>query len=154
MNVMKNSLSDKTTTIADLRKHIQAFRSKRGWIKEDPKDLALSLILEASELLEHFQWLTGDEVATNAKIKEAISEEMSDVLWWLINLGTRLNIDIASAFERKLAKNAIKYPEKLFSPKMTEKEQTREYYKIKAATRGGHPLYEPEKAKPENSEKK
>lgn len=146
-------MNDKTTTIADLRKHIQAFRSKRGWVKEDPKDLALSLILEASELLEHFQWLTGDEVARNAKIKEAISEEMSDVLWWLINLGTRLNIDIASAFERKLAKNAIKYPETLFSPKMTEKEQTREYYKIKAATRDGHPLYEPEKEKSENSEK-
>ena len=147
-------MNDQTTTIADLRKRIQEFRLKRGWTKEDPKDIALSLILEASELLEHFQWLTGEEVARNTKIKEAISEEMSDVLWWLINLGTRLNIDIASAFERKLAKNVVKYPEKLFSPTMTEKEQTHEYYKIKAATRGGHPLYEPEKAKTENLEKK
>ena len=151
---MKNTLSDKTTTIADLKKRIQAFRTKRGWTKEDPKDLALSLILEASELLEHFQWLTGDEVVHNTKIREAISEEMSDVLWWLINLGTRLDIDIASAFEQKLAKNSVKYPEKLFSPTMTEKEQTHEYYKIKAATRGGHPLYEPEKTRSENLEEK
>ena len=149
MHSMKNdprSMNDQTTTIADLRKRIQEFRAKRGWTKEDPKDIALSLILEASELLEHFQWLTGDEVASNAKIKEAISEEMSDVLWWLINLGHRLNIDIAASFERKLAKNAKKYPGELFSPTKTEEEQTHEDYKIKAATRGGHPLYEPEKS--------
>lgn len=151
---MKNSLNDHTTTIADLKKRIQKFRSKRGWTEEDPKDIALSLILEASELLEHFQWLTGDEVAKNAKIKEALGDEMSDVLWWLINLGHRLDIDIASAFDRKLAKNAIKYPEALFSPTKTEKEHMHEYYKIKAASRGGHPLYEPEKTTSENSEKK
>ena len=137
-------MTDQTTTIAQIKSLIQTFRQKRGWVKEDPKDLALSLILEASELLEHFQWLTGKEVQNNPKIKQAIGEEMSDVLWWLVNLGSKLDIDIAEAFERKMGKNAKKYPEELFRPELSKEEHNRAYYKIKAETRGGHPLYEPD----------
>ncbi len=137
-------MNDQTTTISELKALIKTFRAKRGWINEDPKDLALSMILEASELLEHFQWITGDEVLANQKIKDAISEEMSDVLWWLVNLGARLDIDIANAFEKKMVKNAQKYPEELFKPEMSQEEKDRAYYKIKAATRGGHPLHEEE----------
>jgi len=135
-------MDDQTTTIAEIKALIKAFRAKRGWTNEDPKDLALSMILEASELLEHFQWLSGDEVLANQKIKDAIGEEMSDVLWWLVNLGARLDIDVAHAFEKKMEKNAKKYPEEMFSPEMSQEEKDRAYYKIKAATRGGHPLHE------------
>lgn len=135
-------MDDQTTTISELKALIKQFRAKRGWVNEDPKDLALSIILEASELLEHFQWITGDEVLANQKIKEAISEEMSDVLWWLVNLGARLDIDVTHAFEKKMVKNAQKYPEELFTPGMSSEEKDRAYYKIKAATRGGHPLHE------------
>ena len=137
-------MKDEHTTIAQLKALIAEFRKKRGWTKEDPKDLALSLILEASELLEHFQWITGDEVLQNQKIKNAIGEEMSDVLWWLISLGRRLDIDLADAFEKKMVKNDKKYPTSLFNPNLTQEEKDRAYYKIKAETRGGHPLYEPE----------
>ena len=134
-------MNDVTTTLAQIKALTEEFRKKRGWENEDPKDLALSLILESSELLEHFQWLTGEEVLHNANIKEAISEEMSDVLWWVISLAQKLDIDIAQAFEKKMAKNAQKYPEEVFHPGVTKEEKDRAYYKIKAATRGGHPLY-------------
>lgn len=137
-------MKDNETTLQDLKNTIAQFREKRGWVKEDPKDLALSLVLESAELLEHFQWLSGDVVLENPKIKQAIGEEMSDVLWWLVSLGQRLDIDIASAFDHKLVKNAKKYPEDLFSPSVSEQERMQRYYKIKAETRGGHPLYEPE----------
>ncbi|MBI5151459.1 MAG: nucleotide pyrophosphohydrolase [Candidatus Pacebacteria bacterium] len=143
----EKQMNDQTTSLSQIKELIRIFRKKRGWTNEDPKDIALSLILEGSELLEHFQWLTGDEVLNNQKIKDAISEEMSDVLWWLVNLGDRLGIDVAQAFERKMEKNEKKYPESLFSPTMTQEEKDRAYYKIKAATRGGHPLYEPEQEK-------
>ena len=135
-------MNDQTTTVAQIKEEIDAFRKKRGWTNEDPKDIALSLVLEAAELLEHFQWLSGEEVANNPKIKKAIGEEMSDVLWWLINLGQRLDLDISEAFARKIVKNAKKYPETLFHPNMSEEEKMREYYRIKAETRGGHPLHE------------
>ncbi|HAV15070.1 MAG TPA: NTP pyrophosphohydrolase [Candidatus Pacebacteria bacterium] len=140
-------MTDQTTTIAQVKELIEKFRKKRGWTKEDPKDLALSLVLESAELLEHFQWLKGEDVEKNQRIKEAIGEEMSDVLWWLANLGQKLGIDMAEAFERKMAKNAVKYPEEIFHPNLTKEEKDRAYYKIKAATRGGHPLYTPEEEK-------
>ncbi len=142
-------MNDATTTLAQIKALTEAFRKKRGWENEDPKDLALSLILESSELLEHFQWLTGEEVLHNANIKEAISEEMSDVLWWTISLAQKLDIDIAEAFEKKMAKNAKKYPEEVFHPGVSKEEKDRAYYKIKAATRGGHPLYTPNDKKKE-----
>ncbi len=135
-------MNDQETTIQTIKDIIEEFRTKRGWVKEDPKDVALSLVLESAELLEHFQWLSGDTVLNNPKIKKAIGEEMSDVLWWLVNLGQRLDIDISQAFEHKLSKNAEKYPEALFSPDVSEEERMKRYYKIKAMTRGGHPLHE------------
>jgi NTP pyrophosphatase (non-canonical NTP hydrolase) len=82
-----NTMTDDQTTLAQIKAVIRAFRVKRGWTKEDPKDLALSITLESAELLEHFQWLKGSDAQNNPKIKQAISEEMSDVLWWLLNLG-------------------------------------------------------------------
>lgn len=137
-------MKDDVTTISDIRKVINAFRQKRGWTNEDPKDVALSLMLESAELLEHFQWLSGEKVSKHPKIKQAVGEEMSDVLWWLVTLSQRLEIDISHAFAQKLKKNDQKYPEKLFSPKVNEKERLRTYYRIKAETRGGHPLYDPD----------
>ncbi|KKT31022.1 MAG: hypothetical protein UX04_C0005G0021 [Microgenomates group bacterium GW2011_GWF2_45_18] len=147
-------MPDNTTTIADLRKKINEFRARRGWGKEDPKDMALSLVLEASELLEHFQWLSGSDVMRNPKIVQAVSEEMSDVLWWLINLADRLGVDLSDAFIQKMQKTGVKYSETLFNPEISEEERTRQYYRIKAETRGGHPLYEPEEMKVEVKEKK
>mgnify|MGYP001612446991 CR=1 FL=1 len=105
-------MTDQTTTIAQIKSLIEGFRKKRGWTKEDPKDIALSLVLESAELLEHFQWLKGEDVEKNQRMKEAIGEEMSDVLWWLANLGQKLGIDMAEAFEQKMKEIEVKKKDK------------------------------------------
>jgi len=137
-------LNDQITTLAQIRTIINEFRQKRGWKNEDPKDAAISLALEAAEVLEHFQWISGEEVMKNPKIKAAIGEEISDVVWWIVTLSDRLGIDVAAAFEDKVQKNAKKWPEELFDSNLSFEERKQNYYRIKAAARGGHPLYDPD----------
>ncbi len=92
---------------------ILAFRKERDWkqFHENPKDLAISLSLEAAEVLEHFQWKSEEEIKEYIKTnKIAIGEELSDVLYWVLLLSNDLGIDIKDAFEKKMKKNALKYP--------------------------------------------
>jgi dCTP diphosphatase len=138
------NINDQNTKVADLLDRMKHFRDERGWSHQDPKDMALSLVLEATELLEHFQWKTGQQVEEEARLKGAIADELADVLWWVMTIADRLNLDVSQAFVRKMAKNAKKYPLETFNPSVPEDIQNREYYKIKAATRGGHPLFEDE----------
>ena len=137
-----NFMDDAKTTVEELKKKVVAFRKARGWTKEDPKDVALSLVLEATELLEHFQWKTGEEVEKEARLYGPICDELSDVLWWVLVMAERLDIDISKAFEQKLADNEKKYPAHLFSEDKSDEDKRRAYYKIKAKYRGGHPLAE------------
>ena len=96
----------------DLTKRIIAFRDARDWKQfHNPKDLALSLVLEASEVLEHFQWKTKEEVEkyimqNNAEIKD----EIADIALYLFELADNLGISLVSAMEEKLKKNEAKYP--------------------------------------------
>ena len=84
---------------------ILKFRDDREWKQfHNPKDLAISLLLEASELLECFQWSGADTEVL--KKRNAMKEELSDVLIYAILLADRLNIDIESAIEEKIEKNA------------------------------------------------
>lgn len=138
-------MNDQDTTLQQIKDLITVYRNKRGWTHEDPKDIALSLILEAAELLEHFQFKTGEEVEKEAKLFGPICDEMADVLWWLVVMADRLDINIAEAFRRKLIYNEEKYPESIFASNMTDEEKRVEYYKIKAKYRGGHPLAENDK---------
>lgn len=135
-------MNDQQTTIEEMRNKIQAFREARGWENEDAKDMALSLVLEAAELLEYFQWHTGEEVEEEARLHGAICDELADVLWWVLTVAERLDIDVAHALEVKMAKNDKKYPVELFGKDVSPEEKRRAYYKVKAATRGGHPLAE------------
>lgn len=98
--------------IKRLTNKILAFRDARDWEQfHNPKDVAISLTLEAAELLEHFQWKSPAEVARHAKKgRLAISEELADVLYWVLLLGHDLGIDLDKALTRKLIKNAKKYP--------------------------------------------
>lgn len=133
-------MNDQQTTIEEMKKKIKLFREARGWEKEDAKDMALSLVLEAVELLEYFQWHTGEEVEEEARFKGPICDELADVLWWVLTVAERLDVDVARALEIKMAKNDKKYPVDKFGKEIPIAKQMREYYKIKAATRGGHPL--------------
>ncbi|MDO8886183.1 nucleotide pyrophosphohydrolase [Candidatus Oleimmundimicrobium sp.] len=98
--------------IKGITKKIKKFRDERDWLKfHNHKDMALSLVLEAAEVLEHFQWKSSEEVLNHGKIyKEEISEELADVAMYLFELADNLEIDLPVAIERKLAKNAQKYP--------------------------------------------
>lgn len=85
------------------------FRDERDWKQyHKPKDLAISISLEASELLENFQW-KSDEEAINENF-ENIQDEMADVLLYLISMSDALEVDLVEIAERKLEKNILKYP--------------------------------------------
>jgi len=135
-------LSDQTAKLADLREKVRKFQNKRGWGKESPKDIALSLILEAAELLEHFQFKSGKEVEEEARLYGPICDELSDVLWWVLSMANRLDIDVTRALEIKMKKNEEKYPAEFFAEDKSDEEKRKKYYAIKARYRGSHPLAE------------
>ncbi len=96
-----------------LKKEILDFRQKRDWEKfHKPKDLAISIVLEASELLENFQWKTDTEVASMlaGKSKTAIEEEIADIAMYLTYLSHDLGINLEEVMAKKLEKNKKKYP--------------------------------------------
>ncbi len=99
-----------TKSLAELQALVDAFAQERNWERfHAPKNLAMSVAIEAAELMEHFQWTeVRDEVPT-AQIT-AIGEEMADVLAYLLRLASVLEIDLPQAFQAKMLKNAIKYP--------------------------------------------
>lgn len=101
-----------SSDIAALQQRIIAFRDARDWKHfHNPKDLAISLILEASELLEHFQWKSDAEMSTHVtQQKEAVADELADVFYWVLLIAHDLNIDLKESFFRKMEKNERKYP--------------------------------------------
>lgn len=98
--------------IEDLIDIIQKFRDSRNWKQfHTAKDSALSLVLEASELLEHFQWKNNKEVAEyTKKYKHKIGEELADVLYWVLLMSNDMKLDIKDAFKKKMILNTKKYP--------------------------------------------
>ncbi len=102
----------KKLTVPQLIKKIAKFRDDRDWMQfHDPKNMAISIIIEAAELLEHFQWKTQDEVEQYIpKNLREIQSEIADIALYLIELADNLNIDLLEAMYEKLAENGRKYP--------------------------------------------
>lgn len=98
--------------IKRITEKIKKFRDERDWMQfHDHKNMAISVILEASELLEHFQWKTKDEVEAYVKEhKLKVEEEIADIALYLFELADNLGINLSEAIEKKLEKNAQKYP--------------------------------------------
>ena len=98
--------------INDLTKRIIAFRDARDWKQfHNPKDVALSLVLEAGEVMEHFQWKNEEEIKKYVETnKVEIGEELADVLYWVLLMSHDLKIDVLEALEKKIRKNEEKYP--------------------------------------------
>lgn len=98
----------------DLVKAVLAFRDERDWRQfHNPKDLAISICLEAAELLEAFQWKRPEEIAVflaEEQNRRRVGEEMADVLILLVSLADVAQIDLMEAARSKLADNARKYP--------------------------------------------
>ncbi len=99
-------------SMEDLQKEIRKFCDDRNWDQfHNPKDLAISLLLEASEVLEHFQWKNDQEIKKYILDKKSeIGEELADVLYWVLLICNKLNIDLNDAFEKKMKINIKKYP--------------------------------------------
>jgi dCTP diphosphatase len=91
---------------------IRRFRDARNWMQfHSPKNLACSVVIEAAELLEHFQWKTNKESSEHAKKRRReISAEIADVAIYLIELADNLGIDFMDAIDQKLNDNEQKYP--------------------------------------------
>ena len=98
--------------IQELTKKIKKFRDERDWAQfHNHKDMALSLVLEATELLEHFQWKSPAEVEGHGKThRDEIAQELADVATYLFELADNLGIDLVEAVNKKLRYNAEKYP--------------------------------------------
>ena len=96
----------------DLQKLVLDFRDARDWKQfHNPKDMAISLVLEATELLEHFQWKNADEIAIKLKTHEKeINDEVVDVLYWVLLIANDLGVDLSKEFKRKMKENDAKYP--------------------------------------------
>ena len=104
------------TTLKDLTDRIVSFRDARNWKQfHNPKDMALSLMLEAGEVAEHFQWKKPDEIEAHlaGEGRSALGDELSDVLYWVLLMAHDLGVDLPEAFDRKMEKNGEKYPVEL-----------------------------------------
>ena len=98
--------------IKELTDIIIKFRDARNWKQfHNPKDISLSLVLEASEVMEHFQWKSKEEIEKYIKTNKAeIGEELADVLYWILLMSHDLKLDVLEALEKKILKNEEKYP--------------------------------------------
>ena len=93
----------------EIQQKVLAFRDERNWKKyHNEKDLAISISLEANELLENFQWRTSEEAI--AESTQNIKEEMADILIYLLQLADKMEINLEEEVSKKLIKNAKKYP--------------------------------------------
>jgi NTP pyrophosphatase (non-canonical NTP hydrolase) len=95
-----------------LHARIRAFVAERDWERfHNPKNLAMALVAEAGELVEHFQWLTPEQAdSLPPETRAEVEHEIADVLIFLLELADRLRIDPLAAAEKKLALNAQRYP--------------------------------------------
>ena len=99
-------------SLAQLAQDLELFAKARDWQQfHSPKNLASALVVEASELLEHFQWMTeAQSHELDPEKRDAVAAEMADVLLYLIQLSTALGIDPIVAARAKMQTNALKYP--------------------------------------------
>jgi dCTP diphosphatase len=99
-------------SLNDLTARIREFAEERDWEQfHSPKNLSMALIVEAAELVEHFQWLSQQQSEElDAERHDAVSLEMADVLIYLVRMADRLDIDLLEAARKKIQINAKKYP--------------------------------------------
>jgi dCTP diphosphatase len=98
--------------IESLKVDLRAFAAERDWAQfHSPKNLAAALTVEAAELLEHFQWLTEEQSKRLSPNKLAeVSDELADVMLYLIQIADKLGVDLLQVAAAKLEKNRAKYP--------------------------------------------
>lgn len=112
---------DDKTTVAELRQLVEDFVAEREWSKyHSPKNLAMSIAIEAAELMEHFQWLTPEEAQTLVEDPEkraAAGEELADVVGYCFAMAGALGVDLSQTVRAKMLRNHEKYPTEVFRGK-------------------------------------
>lgn len=95
-----------------IKKKVRQFVVERDWDQfHSPKNLSMALIVEAAEMVEHFQWLTEEQSSNLSPEKLAeVEQELADIQVYLISLAEKLKLDLIAAVEKKLVLNAQKYP--------------------------------------------
>lgn len=105
---------DHETNLHEFKEKIKTFCEARDWDQfHNAKELAIALSLEASELLEPFRFKSEKEIEElfkDSKKREEIEDEMADVLYFLVRLAQKYDVDLSEAFDRKMEKSAKKYP--------------------------------------------
>lgn len=105
---------DSQTTIDNLKNQVKEFCEKRNWDQfHNAKDLAIGLVNEASELLQHFRFKSPEQVDAlfnDEKRKNELNEELVDSLYFILLLAQRYNIDLSTELDKKMKKNSEKYP--------------------------------------------
>ncbi|MBE9508810.1 MAG: nucleotide pyrophosphohydrolase [Chloroflexi bacterium] len=109
-------MTDERTTLAELRQRVAEFVDARDWKQfHTPQNLSAAIAIEAAELMEHFQWLTGEQAAAamqdEAK-RAAVADELADVLIYALSLANALEVDVSAAVASKLERNEQRFPVK------------------------------------------
>ena len=99
-------------SLEQLQQKLQAFVDERDWAQfHSPKNLAMAMIVEAAELVEHFQWHTESEsLMLSSDKREQVGHELADTFVYLLRIAQVLEIDLIEAANKKIALNALKYP--------------------------------------------
>ena len=99
-------------SLKELRARVNAFVEDRDWAQfHSPKNLSMAMIVEAGEVVEHFQWMTEQEsLNLNAETKEQVGQELSDTFVYLLRIAEVCGIDLLDAANKKIDINAKKYP--------------------------------------------
>ncbi len=118
-------MSTQLIDVSGLTVVLQDFAAERDWTRfHSPKNLVMALSVEVAELVELFQWRTEDESRAargDANLRQALTDEVADVLIYLTELADTLGIDMNDAVVQKLAKNALKYPVPVGRKKATQR---------------------------------
>ena len=105
-------MKDTTVTLEQLKKAVSSFIHDREWGQfHTPKNLSMNIAIEAAELMEHFKWVeSADSLKHLETVRSEVEDELADVLTALLAFAIQADIDVASAFEKKMALNLKRYP--------------------------------------------
>jgi dCTP diphosphatase len=122
--------TDDRITVAALRQAVAAFVDARDWRPfHTPKNLSMSIAIEAAELMERFQWLTAEEARTavsDPQERAAVADELADVVIYCLSLSNALALDVSSAVLGKLERNEHRYPAAEFRGRFRRPEREKE----------------------------
>jgi len=106
--------SDSDTTLRHLRDEVRNFVQERDWEQyHSPKNLGMSIAIEAAEIMEHFQWYSNEEsieLVKETATRKLVADELADVIIYCLLLANQADIDISSAVRNKLERNKARYP--------------------------------------------